>query len=115
MLARSADGATFQKFTMDSAPTAAANTEQIAADAKGNVYVVWLGDAGNGGDVLINGDSQGITTPPPFNPAQVSATVSPVSATISVGAAASFTVSPAIDEHGSRFGYARVRRRAPRE
>ena len=33
LLARSTDGATFQKFTMDSAPTAAANTGQIAADA----------------------------------------------------------------------------------
>ncbi len=93
LLARSTDGATFQKFTMDSAPTASANTGQIAADAKGNVYVVWLGSAGSGGDVLINGDSQGITTPPPFNLAQVSATVSPVSATISVGGAASFAVS----------------------
>ena len=93
LLARSTDGANFQKFTMDSAPTAAANTGQIAADAKGNVYVVWLGSAGSGGDVLINGDSQGITTPPPFNLAQVSATVSPVSATISVGGAASFAVS----------------------
>ena len=33
LLARSTDGATFQKFTMDSAPTAAANTGQVAADA----------------------------------------------------------------------------------
>ena len=93
LLARSTDGTTFQKFTMDSTPTTAANTGQIAADAKGNVYVVWLGSAGSGGDVLINGDSQGITTPPPFNLAQVSATVSPVSATISVGGAGSFLVS----------------------
>jgi len=93
LLARSTDGATFQKFTMDSAPTSAANTGQIAADAKGNVYVVWLGSAGSGGDVLINGDSQGITTPPPFNLAEVSATASPASATISVGGAASFAVS----------------------
>ena len=93
LLARSTDGATFQKFTMDSAPTTAANTAQIAVDPKGNVYVVWLGNAGSGGDVLINGDSQGITTPPPFNLTQVSATVSPASATISVGGAASFAVS----------------------
>ena len=93
LLARSTDGETFQKFTMDSVPTAAANTGQIAADAKGDVYVVWLGSAGSGGDVLINGDSQGITTPPPFNLAQVSATVAPVSSTISAGGAASFTVS----------------------
>ncbi len=93
LLARSTDGETFQKFTIDSAPTAAANTGQIAADAKGDVYVVWLGSAGSGGDVLINGDSQGITTPPPFNLAQVSATVSPVSATISAGGAASFAMS----------------------
>jgi hypothetical protein len=93
LLAHSTDGSTFQKFTMDSAPTAAANTGQIAANANGNVYVVWLGSAGSGGDVLINGDSQGITTPPPFNLAQVSATVSPVAATISVGGAGSFAVS----------------------
>ena len=95
MLARSTDGANFRKFTMDSAPTIAANTGEIAADASANgyVYVVWLGSAGNGGDVLINGDSPGITTPPPFNLAQVSATVSPVSATVSVGGAASFAVS----------------------
>ena len=93
LLARSTDGATFQKFTMDSAPPAAANTGQVAVDPKGNVYVVWLGSAGSGGDVLINGDSQGITTPPPFNLAQVSATASPASATISVGGAASFAVS----------------------
>ncbi len=112
LLARSTDGETFQKFTMDSAPTAAANTGQIAADAKGNVYVVWLGSAGSGGDVLINGDSQGITTPPPFNLAQVSATVTPVSATISAGGAASFTVLAAIDQHGAWIGDAGVRRRA---
>ena len=78
---------------MDSAPTTAANTGQIAADANGNVYVVWLGSAGNAGDILINGDSKGITTPPPFDLTKVSATVSPVSATISVGGAASFAVS----------------------
>jgi hypothetical protein len=93
VLARSTAGATFQKFTMDSAPTSTANTGQIAVDSKGNGYVLWLGSAGSGGDVLINGDSQGITTPPPFNLAQVNATVSPVSATISVGGATSFAVS----------------------
>jgi hypothetical protein len=93
MLARSTAGATFQKFTMDSAPTTAANTGEIAADANGYVYVVWLGSAGSGGDVLINGDSPGITTPPPFNLAQVTATVSPLAATVSVGGATSFTVS----------------------
>jgi hypothetical protein len=54
---------------------------------------VWLGSAGSGGDVLINGDSKGITTPPPFNLSQVSATVSPVTATVSVGGVGSFTVA----------------------
>jgi len=93
VLARSTDGATFQKFTMDSAPTAAANTGQIAADANGKVYVVWLGSAGSGGDVLINGDSEGITTPPPFSLTQVSATVSPVTATVGVGGTGIFTVA----------------------
>lgn len=93
VLDRSANGSAFQKFTMDSTPTSAANTGRIAADAKGNVYVVWLGSAGSGADVLINGDSQGITTPPPFSLTQVSATVSPATATISVNGAANFNVS----------------------
>jgi hypothetical protein len=93
LLARSTDGQNFSPFKMSSAPTTAANTGQIAADTSGNVYVVWQGSAGSGGDVLINGDSAGITTPPPFSISNVTGSVSPISQTVNVGGAGNFTVT----------------------
>ena len=93
VLARSTDGLTFKPFTLDSTPTTAANTGQIAADASGHVYVAWEGSSGSGGDILINGDSAGITTPPPFSLSGLTASISPVSAVINVGGSASFTMS----------------------
>ncbi len=96
VLARSTDGLNFKQFTLDNAPTLAANTGQIAADGSGNVYAAWLGSSGSGGDILLNGDSTALTTPPPpppFSVNEVTASVSPSSAVINVGGSANFAVS----------------------
>lgn len=93
VLARSTDGATFTPTTLNNAPTTQGGTGQIAVDASGNVYAVWQGSAGSGGDVLLNGDSAGLLTPPPFSLSGVKVSVAPLSAVINVHASASFNLS----------------------
>jgi hypothetical protein len=93
VLARSTDGSHFTKSMLDNSPTTQASTGQVAVDASGNVYAVWQGSSGSGGDILLNGDSAGLATSGTFSLNGVKATVSPVSAVINVGGAGSFTLS----------------------
>lgn len=94
VLARSTDGASFKQFTLDNSPTVTANTGQIAVDGNGNAYIAWLGNSGSSADILLNGDSQGLTPPPPvFSLSGVTASISPVSAVINVNGTATFDLS----------------------
>jgi hypothetical protein len=94
VLARSTDGASFKQFTLDNSPTVTANTGQIAVDGNGNAYIAWLGNSGSSADILLNGDSQGLTPPPPvFSLSGVTASVSPVSTVINVNGSATFNLS----------------------
>jgi hypothetical protein len=93
VLARSTDGANFTKSILSNSPTTQADTGQVAADVSGNVYVVWQGSSGSGGDVLLNGDSAGLTFSGSFSLNGVKATVSPLSAVINVGGSGSFGLS----------------------
>jgi hypothetical protein len=94
VLARSTDGASFKPFTLDNSPTVTANTGQIAVDGNGNAYIVWLGNSGSSADILLNGDSQGLTPPPPvFSLSGVTASISPASAVINVNGTATFSLS----------------------
>ena len=93
VLARSGDGVTFTKSILNNSPTTQADTGQLAADASGNVYAVWQGSSGSGGDVLLNGDSAGLTFSGGFSLNGVKATVSPLSAVINVGGSASFSLA----------------------
>jgi hypothetical protein len=94
VLARSTDGASFKQFTLDNSPTLTANTGQIAVDGNGNAYIVWLGNSGSSADILLNGDSQGLTPPPPvFSLSGVTASISPASAVINVNGSATFSLS----------------------
>jgi hypothetical protein len=93
VLAHSTDGATFTKSILNNAPTTQTSTGQLAVDTSGNVYAVWQGSSGSGGDILLNGDSAGLTTSGAFSLNGVKATVSPLSAVINVGGSASFSLS----------------------
>jgi hypothetical protein len=94
VLARSTDGVSFKQFTLDNSPTVTANTGQIAVDGNGNAYIVWLGNSGSSADILLNGDSQGLTPPPPvFSLSGVTASISPASAVINVNGTATFSLS----------------------
>jgi len=93
VLARSTDGLNFTNSTVNNSPTTQANTGQIAVDASSNVYAVWQGSTGSGGDILLNGDSAGLATSATFSISGVKATVSPLSAVVNVGGAASFSLA----------------------
>src|SRR5689334_19241816 len=74
LLARSTDGVKFTKFTLNNAPTTQGGTGQLATDGSGNVYAVWQGSSGSGGDVLLNGDSAGLMTGTQFSLSGIKAT-----------------------------------------
>ena len=93
VLARSTDGMNFAKSTLNNAPTTQGGTGQLAADGSGNVYAVWQGSSGSGGDVLLNGDSTGLSVSAQFSLSGVKVSVSPASAVINVGGSASFNLS----------------------
>jgi hypothetical protein len=89
LLARSTDGATFKQFILDNSPTVTGNTGQVAVDTAGNAYVVWLGNSGSRADIFLSGDSTALTN----SLSGLTASITPASATISVGGSASFSVS----------------------
>ena len=93
VLARSTDGMNFAKSTLNNTPTTQGGTGQLAADGSGNVYAVWQGSSGSGGDVLLNGDSAGLSVSAQFSLSGVKVSVSPASAVINVGGSASFNLS----------------------
>jgi hypothetical protein len=93
VLARSSDGLNFATATLSNAPTTASGSGQIAVDASGNVFAVWQGSSGSGGDVLVNGDSAGLAAGSQFSLSQVTASISPASAVVNVGGSASFSLS----------------------
>jgi hypothetical protein len=93
VLARSTDGVSFTKTTLNSVSTGQSGTAQIAADASVNVYVTWQGSSGGGSDVLLNGDSTGLKVSGSFSLSAVTASVSPASAVINVGGSATFNLS----------------------
>jgi hypothetical protein len=93
VLARSMDGVSFTKTTLNSVPTTQSGTAQIASDASVNVYATWQGSSGSGSDVLLNGDSSALKVSGSFNLSAVTASVSPASAVINVGGSASFSLS----------------------
>lgn len=93
VLARSTDGASFTKTTLNSLPTTQSGTAQIAADASVNVYASWQGSSGSGSDVLLNGNSSGLKVSGSFSLSAVTASVSPASAVINVGGSATFSLS----------------------
>ena len=100
VLARSTDGASFKQFTLDNSPTVTANTGQIAVDGNGNAYIAWLGNSGSSADILLNGDSQGLTPPPPvFSLSGVTASISPVSAVINVNGIGNVQFVGEVDEY----------------
>jgi hypothetical protein len=92
VLARSTDGVNFTKTTLNNVPTTQGGTGQNAVDASGNVYAVWQGSSGGGGDVLLNGDSAGLIASIQFSLNGVKTSVSPASAVVNVGGSASFTL-----------------------
>jgi hypothetical protein len=93
VLARSTDGVSFTKTTLNSVSTAQSGTAQIAADASVNVYATWQGSSGSASDVLLNGDSSGLKVSGSFSLSAVTASVSPASAVINMGGSASFSLS----------------------
>jgi hypothetical protein len=93
VLARSTDGVSFTKTTLNSVSTAQSGTAQIASDATVNVYATWQGSSGSGSDVLLNGDSSGLKVSATFSLSAVTASVSPASAVINVGGSATFNLS----------------------
>jgi hypothetical protein len=89
VLARSIDGSTFKQFTLDNSPTVTGNTGQVAVDGSGAAYAVWSGNSGSSTDIFLSGDSTSLTDPS----LGLTSSISPASATISVGGSATFTVS----------------------
>lgn len=93
VLARSTDGMSFSNSTLNTAPTTQGGTGQLATDGSANVYAVWQGSSGSGGDVLLNGDSAGLRASAQFSLNGVKVSVSPASAVINVGGSSSFNLS----------------------
>ena len=90
VIAQSTDGVTFKQFKLDNSPTTTGNTGQVAVDGSGAVYAVWSGNSGSSADIFLSGDSAALTQ---FVVSGLTASISPASATISVGGSATFTVS----------------------
>jgi len=93
VLARSTDGVNFTKTTLNNVPTTQGGTGQNAVDTSGNVYAVWQGSVGGGGDVLLNGNSAGLIASVQFSLNGVKVSAAPPSAVIDVGGAASFALT----------------------
>ena len=87
VIARSTDGATFKRFTLDNSPTVTGNTGQLAVDGSGNAYVVWLGNSGTSADILLSGDSKALTDP------GFSLTISTAGQTVLAGATVAYNVT----------------------
>jgi hypothetical protein len=87
VLARSTDGANFNKRTLSSTPTMQGGTGQIAVDGNGNSYIVWQGSSASASDILFNTDSSALTSP------DFSLNVSPNPQTALPGAVLSYSVT----------------------